>query len=446
MKLIALPILSVALSALLSTSALAQFRLENDRWRIDIDPETLALEVTVSGEESVRLSSGVGQHRVDRLENDAASAAWRWDDGAYSVSVRLDGEDLKMSLGAARAGTLDIVNQLAGAMGKGLILPQAEGYYVPAGNQVWLDFITERFSPVNTSQELSLPLLGMDHGAYTLNWIWENPFNNQIDFVKDGDGLSVRFAHEFTSLDPSKPLQLTLHLGSGDLLSGAKRYRKMLIDGNRYERLADKLSAVGSAGKLLGAPQIYLWGNDLLGTKDVKDWPGFVKRLNGPSPLAKALRAEFYPEVQKMLEAMLQAKQLTVYKKRVILADVNLKLTELARKEWQGDKPDWEAMTTTYARLKSEVAATFGNTLSSNVAGWGQTLSKQTFTMLKKAGVTKAWIGLGDGWEGGLWNPAAVQAGIDAGFLIAPYGSYQTGPADGPAPRLDHGGARQGGL
>ena len=33
---------------------------------------------------------------------------------------------------------------------------------------------------------------------------------------------------------------------------------------------------------------------------------------------------------------------------------------------------------------------------------------------------------LGEGWEGGLWHPEAIRAGVDAGFLMAPYDSYET--------------------
>ena len=33
---------------------------------------------------------------------------------------------------------------------------------------------------------------------------------------------------------------------------------------------------------------------------------------------------------------------------------------------------------------------------------------------------------MGEGWEGGLWHPEAIRAGVDAGFLMAPYDSYET--------------------
>lgn len=417
-----LPVLSLVATAFLSSAALAQLRLQNDRWQVVVDPATFALEATVAGLKPIRVSSGLPRRRVDRVGSDATSAVWRWDGGAYSVAVRLEGDDLKISVTAAAAGVLDIIDQPAAVMGRGLILPRAEGYYVPAGNEAWLDFVADRFSPVDTSQDLSLPLVGMDRGAYTLTWIWETPFNNELRFSREGGRLALRAAHEFTSIDPKEPLRLTLHLDGPDLLAGAKRYRRMLIDDGHYERLADKLAAAGAADALPGAVQIYLWGNALLGAGDIADWPGFFRVLNGPSPLARDLRAEFDDETRTALAASRPAR----YERRVVLAGVNAALTAMARKGWQTDAPDWTAMTAAYARLKSEVAAAFGTALSRDVAAWGATLSGRTFEKLREAGIRRAWIGLGDGWEGGLWNPDAVRAGVAAGYLVAPYDSYQT--------------------
>lgn len=422
MKPIVPAVLYFILGAVVPSPALADLQLQNDRWQIDIDPETFALKATVSGETPVPLSSGVGRQTVSELLNDATSATWRWDKSGYAFSVELEDTDLKISVSAASAGSLDLMDMPPAAIGRGLILPHGEGYYAAATNPLWRDFLIEQLSPANTSQDLSLPMLGMDHGSYTLNWIWRTPFNNAVAFAGEGDGLRVRFAHEFTGIGERKPFEMTLHLGGQDLLSGAKRYRRMLIADGRYEPLADKLSPANSGSRLLGAPQLYLWGNGPIGLKDVKDWAGFVKTLSGSSPLAEKLRKRFDAETRKALKESPR----TRYANRVVLAGVNQALAELARAEWQTDRPDWKAMAGIYAGLRADVRAVFARSLSGDGAGWGETLSRATFAALRKAGISKAWIGVADGWEGGLWNPEAVQAAVDSGFLIAPYDSYQT--------------------
>ncbi|XLM22546.1 hypothetical protein MKD33_06630, partial [Chromobacterium piscinae] len=65
------------------------------------------------------------------------------------------------------------------AMGKGLILPLAEGSYIPEGSKLWHDFLPGFAGDgLDTSENLSLPLWGMDYGRSSLHWLLLNPFNN----------------------------------------------------------------------------------------------------------------------------------------------------------------------------------------------------------------------------------------------------------------------------
>ncbi len=416
--------------SLLSAPALADIELENEYWRISVAPETLAIIITATGREPVALSSGFEPRIAEQIQISDKAASWRWSEEGYGFSFALEGQDLRLSVQAERAASLDLIRQPAAAMGRGFVLPLAEGHYVPAGSEQWRDFVAEHFSPVNTSQDLSLPLLGMDFGAYSLTWIFETPFNNTLSFARDNNGLSVGFSHEFTTLAPREPLRMLLHLGGGDRIAGAKRYRRLLIESGRYESLESKIAATPDTMKLLGASHIYFWGNGLLGSKDVVDWKAFIDQLKSNTPIAKALMNGFDNEaVQAVNTPRIQA-----YEKRVILRAINQGLHRLARQEWQVDDPDWTEMTAIYERIGRDVRATFGSALSREPASWGATLSQTTFDMLRKAGLTKAWIGLGDGWEGGLWNPQAVAAGVGAGYLIAPYDSYETAIPAGVRP------------
>lgn len=77
-------------------------------------------------------------------------------------------------------------------------------------------------------------------------------------------------------------------------------------------------------------------------------------------------------------------------------------------------------------RILGQVATTFSGTLGKDPARWGSGLSLKTVEKLRSSGISGLWIGLGEGWEPGLWHPEAVRAAVDAGYLIAPYDSYQT--------------------
>ena len=383
--------------------------LENALWRVELDPATLAMRVTPSGQAPVQASSGVPGRAVSQFEQNEQHATWQWDDGAFRVSARLEQRDLSLSITAHEAGELPILVQPPSALGKGLIWPLAEGHYVPAGNALWQAFLLEQ-GDINTTQDLSLPLWGVDHEAFTLNWLLTNPYNNRLRW----QGQALSLTHGFTSLEPAAPMTLLLHLGENDPLAGAKRYRQWLIEQGRYEPLADKLSQTSEAHKLLGASHVYLWGNDLLAPGDVRDWPLLVKRLR-----AHELKGWLDKEAAKVLA---QATALNRYEQSVLLRGLNVALNQKARQSWQVDEPDMSRLAARYGELRSELAKDFAGALSDNPATWGS----QAVQALRDSGLPRLMVTLGEGWEGGLWHPETIRAGVDAGYLMAPYDSYQT--------------------
>ncbi len=384
--------------------------LENALWRVELDPATLALRVTPNGQPAVQASSGVVARTVSQLEHHPQQASWQWDDGAFRVSASLEQRDLLLSITAREAGELPILMQPASALGQGLMWPLAEGHYVPTGNAEWKGFLLEQ-GDLNTTQDLSLPLWGLDHGRFTLNWLLTNPYNNRLHWQA---GMALSVAHEFTALDPATPMTLLLHLGDADPLAGAKRYRQWLVAQGRYETLADKLRNTPEAEKLLGASHVYLWGNDLLAPEDVRDWPLLRKRLRG-----HALQGLLDKESAKLLA---QGAALNRYEQTVVLRGLNAAINKKARQSWQVEEPDMTRLAARYGELRSELAMDFAGALSDTPAHWGS----QVIQSLRSSGLPRLLLTLGEGWEGGLWHPEAIRAGVDAGFLMAPYDSYET--------------------
>ena len=395
---------------LLSPLACAATVLENPLWRVELDPATLAIRVTPSGQAPVQASSGVAPRAVSQLAQSAQQADWQWDDGAFSLSASLDQRDLLLTLRARAPGALPILQQPASALGKGLLWPLAEGHYVPSGNALWERFLQDQ-GDLNTTQDLSLPLWGTDHGSFTLNWLLTNPYNNRLRW-QEGQALSV--AHEFTALDPSAPMTLLLHLGEADPLAGAKRYRQWLVEQGRYEPLADKLLQTPEAEKLLGASHVYLWGNDLLAAQDVRDWPLLLKRLRGHE-----LKGFLDKEAARVLA---QTALPDRYEQTVLLRGLNAAINQKARQRWQVQEPDMKRLAAGYGELRTELAVAFAGALSDTPSAWGS----QTIQALRQSGLSRLLLTLGEGWEGGLWHPEAIRAGVEAGFLMAPYDSYET--------------------
>lgn len=370
-------------SLLLSPVALAGTVLENALWRVEIDPATLAIHVIPSDKTAVQASSGVPAHRVNQLSQSASQASWQWDDGAYRLSATLDQRDLALTITARDVGELAILCQPASTMGKGLIWPLAEGHYVPAGNAVWQDFLLEQ-GDVNTTQDLSLPLWGVDHGAFTLNWLMTNPYNNRLHWQADGKGLAMSAFHEFTTLDPAAPMTVLLHLGESDPLAGAKRYHQWLVEQGLFEPLEDKLRQTPEAEKLLGASHIYLWGNDLLSLGDVRDWPQLLKLLRS----GKGLAAELNGLLDKEAAQVRQVKQ--PYEQAVLLRGLNAAISTKARQGWQpSTEPNMTQLADGYGALRRELAVAFAGALSTTPETWGNTLS--VTNALKDAGLKRLW-------------------------------------------------------
>jgi hypothetical protein len=217
---------------------------------------------------------------------------------------------------------------------------------------------------------------------------------------------------------------LFLPLGGPEPLSGARRYRRHLIEQGRFRSLADKIRATPSAAKLIGATHLYLWDNGLIGVRDVRDWPGLLDRLRNAPGLPERIRARFEPDTADLVRT--SSPRPARYAQRAIVNAVNAAFTDLARARWQKEEVDPAAIVAAHTALRDEAVAAFGPVLAGDAAHWGASLAPATFAALSATGLGRLWIGLGDGWEGGLWHPEAVRAAAARGYLIGPYDSYET--------------------
>ncbi len=422
--------IAAGLAAALPLPALAQgvdtVGLENDLWRVKIDPATLALTVLVKGQSAVTVSRGVGTHAIGGLSQMPAQASWTWD-GQYQIACSLDGRDLRLSLTVNAATDLPVIDQPASAFGKAMMFPLGEGNYVPAGDTTWQGFLTDRENDINTTEDLSLPLWGHDHGAFSLTWLLLNPFNNQLSFTAESDGVAVKLSHGFTSLSPQTPMEMVLHLGE-DPTAGARRYRQYLVDTGAWQGLADKIAKTPEGAKLIGATHLYLWEDGLIAAKDVRDWPLFIATLRGPSEIAGALRAAFEDDPLSGVAAKPQA-----WQQLALVSAVNQALYAVARTAWQDDDAATDRILAAYPATRQAFIAAFGKALDPDPQTWGGGLSAGMANALQKAGLPRLFLQT-NGWEGGLFRPEGVEAFVKAGYLIGPYDSYETTNIPGNRP------------
>ncbi len=420
---------SAAIPALAKGASSAPIRLTNDQWVVEIDPRTLALTVEAAGAAAISVSRGVASHTVSDFKADTGAASWRWDE-IFEITCALTGPDLEIRVTTNTSGELALLDQPGEAMGKGLLLPIGEGYYITRDDVRWRASLDGDERSVN--EDLSLPLWELDHDGFTLHWLLANPFNNLLRFVAETNGLGVTLSHRFTQLAPPTPVTMMLHLGEPDLLAGAKRYRRHLIEQGDFRSLADKIAATPSAAKLIGATHLYLWDNGLIGEKDVRDWPGLLDRLRSAPGLAERIRGRLDHDTAELVRTV--PPRPPPYAQRAIVNALNAAVTDLARAQWQKEEVDPAAIVAAHIGLREEAVAAFGPVLARDADHWGASLTPATFAALNAAGLERLWIGLGDGWEGGLWHPEAIRAAAAKGYLIGPYDSYETAIPPGQRP------------
>ncbi|MDZ4305048.1 MAG: glycoside hydrolase, partial [Pseudomonas sp.] len=109
----------------------------------------------------------------------------------------------------------------------------------------------------------------------------------------------------------------------------------------------------------------------------------------------------------------------------------NAALNKKARQGWQArTEPDMHALAEGYGTVRRQLALAFAGALSVTPETCGSTLSAATIKTLQDSGLQRLLLTLGEGWEGGLWHPEVVRKGVEAGYLMAPYDSYETALAD----------------
>ena len=413
------------------TAAQAASVLSTTQWSVQLDPATLALAIARPGQGWQRVSEAGEAHTVSALEQDGRRVRWEWDGGRWRFEAALAGADLTLTVAAREPGELVLIRQPAAALGRGLILPLREGSFVPASDARWRAYLLAEARELDGSEDLGLPLWGMLYDDYSLSWILTQPFDSTLRFSAQGQGLGLTLTQRFSPLAPGRGASLLLHLGAGaDPLAGALRYRRWLIGQQRWVSLADKIRRWPAAGRLPGASHVYLWDNGVLAVRDVRNWERLLVRLRDDSALSRQLRAGFDGEALRALRTGAG----DAYRRRVLTTALNRALAALAR-DWQRqDDVDWHALGPRYVALRAQLARHFGAALAPDPGRWGGGVSRATVAALRAGGLPRLWLGSGDGWEAGLWHPEAVAAAVAAGYLAAPYDSYETalGPGGNP--------------
>ncbi len=382
--------------------------LANDQWRIELDPATLAAEAVLPSGQHLAISAPGPRQPVTALQQEGERASWLTRaDGEVRALARLEGNRLLLTLSRATTGKLVWPRVPAGA--QALMLPIHEGFRIPATHIAWRKALVEEYQGSSTTDNLTLPVVGLDHGDQQLAILFANPFNNRLTFTPRQDGIALTATHSVNRLNLADPYEVEVSLQSGnDWLAAAKAYRSWLQGRGELVSLESKLAAVPDGKRLIGASHLYLWGERLLVPQDVKSWPA-LRRLM-PADWLKG-------ESKTALQAPVLARNR--YQQNLVLAGV----AQALALRHPGQQP------ADFTARRALAAKQLGAALN-DPQSWGDGSSAKMIDALKQAGLPKLWLGLPQ-WTAGFAAPEGIALAKEAGYLIAPYDSYDTALPEG---------------
>lgn len=383
----------------------ADVTLRNETWAVAVDPETLAVMATPAKGEGIPVSAGQAElGRVEGLKSGESAAGWGYVDKGVAVEVGLDRDTLTVHFKADHPGVFTWPVVPGKSAATAFVLPCFEGLYVPADDGEWAKYLADH-SPMDTTADLSMPFWGVQTGGRTLTYLLVNPFGNEMAFRDEGGRVGVALTHTFRANWNVKEYEVRVSLGGGSPVEPARRYRKYLMETKQFVSLKEKIERTPEAGKLLGAPHVYLWGGDVIGRDDVRDYKGLAGEIvreakaEGASA-GKRVWGMMGEEAKKVFAGLPEAEWVDQYMKGVVAGELSRSLT------------------------REELAAAYGKFLKP-AETWGDGVSAKMIGRLREAGLDRLRIAVSD--AGDLRkNPGAVRAAREAGYLIGPYDSYHS--------------------
>jgi len=421
--------------------------LSNEYWSVRISPGTLETTAKLPGGAKFPLSKrALNLNSISSLLKQAGKAQWVLDKRGIKVNVSLNQKELSVRFSSETTGsfTWPVVEQTP--LCKALIWPRWEGCYIPLDNSRWKDYLLD-CGECDTLEGLSMPFWGLDCGDFSLTYIITNQYNNEIQFQQTGDGLAFRFTHEFTSLAPAKEYGFLIRLGDNSSpIEPAKQFRQWLIEQRKFVSMEEKIKKVPNVTRLLGAAQVYLWGDAPFSRHDIPraKWRPFCKKLveqasaSRPSP-CKRIKQLMTPERWSEVVEIAGSQWPSQYLKSQIATELS---RLLAMKDfhdevsWRGITPPDEAARLLkknrnklsrpeLCRMNSLVLhAAFGQFMLPPEQ-WGDGVSIKMLNRFKENGFDRMRLCL-EGWEGIENRPAIAEQANRMGYLFGTYDSYHS--------------------
>ncbi|UNK20993.1 glycoside hydrolase [Paenibacillus sp. N3/727] len=402
-------------------------------FKYKVDPTTFDIVIERGGVKE-HISVPLKPRAVRNVKKTADRIEWTYPEDKVKVIVQKKNYkylDIRIqSIGAERFAwpTVQADNYM---------LPLGEGKRIPANDTNWKQFL--KGEKMTWSESFSMNFMALNKKHYSLLYIVENPFNNEVSFQTE-QKIGMTFEHEFPSINPKKEYGFRLYITDNDPVAIAKQYKEYVKEHQGFKTLADKAKDNPEIKKLFGAPHIYMWNSQVLEAGNIR-WQKIKNKLNEPiwswiAELADRYAGGEAEQLNSVLREMKQQQFVNNYQKRIIVETLNqvLKLKQLYRADYFPALDDAAKQTVAggteklseqklYELNKNLLKSVFQDAID-DPEEWGRDQST-VLEEMRQLGIEKAWIGLPN-WLNGLMNPAFVTKANQQGYLIGPYDSYHS--------------------
>lgn len=394
--------------------------LSSPKWTVRFDPATLGVTAeTVGGVPIVLSAAQPGTDGAVLVKGDQARLECLLRERGLHITVELNSGRLTMRFVSDRPGEITGPVIPAQKQLKAYILPMFEGVYAPTGDDQWMDHLIER-GPMDTTADLSMPFVGLDYGDKTVTYIFDNIFDNRVEFQKGEQGVGVGVTHRFRPNWDKWEYTVVVELGDGSPIEPARKYRAYLAERGEHVSMREKIDTTPSVERLLGAAHAYLWDAGIFSHLDATDWKGFCAKLieegqGEANTLGKRLWDSFVREARDAAVQITREQWPSKYLKSMVAAQVSAHL-ELHMRLLGSSNP------------REPVLGGFCEHFVGLVRPydeWGGGISVGMLDELRGAGLDRMVLCLGD-LSSADRKPQVARRAEELGYLFGPYDSYHS--------------------
>ncbi|MFY8330588.1 glycoside hydrolase [Vagococcus carniphilus] len=399
-----------------------------------VDPKTL--ELSLKGEKNSAKIAGTFDEPISNFKEEGDNISWTYPNQKLDVTISNSKEFVSINFLPHSDETEEITWPTVS--GDHYYLPIGEGKQISAKDQVWEEYFKGN-NELDLNESFSMSFLTVVQNDSAATIVMDDNFDKQLLKDEYSADLSFKIKNNLNKFNRKQGVTYRVYLSDNTPVASAKLYQRDRINNKKFTTLSQKNEMNSNVEKLIGAPHIYYWQNQLLTEQDIK-WQKFVN-----------VDPSFFNHVGNLLEScsedgregfdqalkLLTSGEGYKFEKNTILTGINTVLAypdfyhadifktisdkELSYlKETSADMPTEERFSINKKLLKSVL-----KDAATEEKEWGQKSSTDILKDMKKSGLNKAWIGLAN-WNQGLVNPSFVQEAVSDDYLIGPYDSYQS--------------------